>query len=107
MTLNPSEQDPSEPSGAGAQRAPSPTASRLRRVGRVIAWPIRALFLLLRRFWLLLLLLAGIAAFVFYIVLPRVLARMTHSGARLVDGQLRVRFSARATAAAAPPRQDA
>ena len=41
------------------------------------------------------------------IVLPRVLARMTHSGARLVDGQLRVRFSARATAAAAPPRQDA
>lgn len=29
------------------------------------------------------------------IVLPRVLARMTHSGARLEDGQLRVRFSAR------------
>ena len=40
------------------------------------------------------------------IVLPRVLARMTHSGARLVDGQLRVRFSARPTAAA-PPRQGA
>ena len=33
------------------------------------------------------------------IVLPRVLARMTHSGARLEDGQLRVRFSARESAA--------
>ena len=35
------------------------------------------------------------------IVLPRVLARMTHSGARLEDGQLRVRFLARESGAAA------
>ena len=34
------------------------------------------------------------------IVLPRVLARMTHSGARLEDGQLRIRFSPRRAAAA-------
>ena len=35
------------------------------------------------------------------IVLPRVLARMTHSGARLEDGQLRIRFSPRQPASAA------
>ena len=35
------------------------------------------------------------------IVLPRVLARMTHSGARLEDGQLRIRFTPRQPAAAA------
>ena len=35
------------------------------------------------------------------IVLPRILARMTHSGARLEDGQLRVRFRARESVAAA------
>jgi arsenite-transporting ATPase len=34
------------------------------------------------------------------IVLPRILARMTHSGARLEGGQLRVRFSAREPVAA-------
>ncbi len=34
------------------------------------------------------------------IVLPRVLARMTHSGARLEDGQLRIRFSPRQPTAA-------
>ena len=41
------------------------------------------------------------------IVLPRVLARMTHSGARLEDGQLRVRFQARDTAVARGPGADA
>ncbi len=35
------------------------------------------------------------------IVLPRVLARMTHSGARLEDGQLRIRFSPRQPTASA------
>lgn len=35
------------------------------------------------------------------IVLPRVLARMSHSGARMEDGQLRIRFSPREPAAAA------
>ena len=35
------------------------------------------------------------------IMLPRILARMTHSGARLEDGQLRVRFEARKSGAAA------
>ena len=39
---------------------------------RVLTWPVRAFLSLLRRFWLLLLLLAGIAAFAFYVVLPRV-----------------------------------
>ena len=61
MTLNPSEQD-----------QPPPRAARLRRIGRVVAWPVRALVRLVRRFWLWLLLLAALGAFVFYVVLPRV-----------------------------------
>ena len=61
MTLNPSEQD-----------QPPSRAARLRRIGRVVAWPVRALVRLVRRFWLWLLLLAALGAFVFYVVLPRV-----------------------------------
>lgn len=72
MSLKPNAQDRSQPNGADASSSPSPTVARLRRVGRVIAWPIRALYSLLRRFWLLLLLLAAVAAFGYYIVLPRV-----------------------------------
>ena len=72
MTVDPPELDQSQASGPGAHQASAPRAARLRQVGRVVAWPVRTLFSLLRRFWLLLLLLAGIAAFVFYVVLPRV-----------------------------------
>ncbi len=72
MTLNPSEQDQSQPSGAGTQHASAPRGARLRQVGRVLVWPLRTFVSLLRRFWLWLLLLAGIAAFAFYVVLPRV-----------------------------------
>ena len=72
MTLNPPEQEQSQASGAGAQKTSAPRAARLRKVGRVLVWPLRTLFALLRRFWLWLLLLAGIAAFAFYVVLPRV-----------------------------------
>lgn len=61
MTQNPPEHD----------RSP-PGASRLRQIGRVVAWPVRALVGLVRRFWLWLLLLAAVGAFVFYVVLPRV-----------------------------------
>ncbi|MDE2869902.1 MAG: efflux RND transporter periplasmic adaptor subunit [Chloroflexota bacterium] len=61
MTQNPPEHDQSPPRGA-----------RLRQIGRVAAWPVRALVGLVRRFWLWLVLLAAIAAFVFYVVLPRV-----------------------------------
>ena len=72
MTLNPSEQDQSQTSGAGTRQASAPRAARLRQVGRVLVWPVRTFVSLLRRFWLWLLLLAGIAAFAFYVVLPRV-----------------------------------
>ena len=72
MTVNPPEQDQAQSSGRGAQQASAPRFSRLRRVVRVLTWPVWAFLSLLRRFWLLLLLLAGIAAFVFYVVLPRV-----------------------------------
>ncbi|MCY3896779.1 MAG: efflux RND transporter periplasmic adaptor subunit [Chloroflexi bacterium] len=72
MSLKPNAQDRSQPNGADASPSRSPTVARLRRVGRVIAWPIRALYSLLRRYWLLLLLLAAVAAFGYYIVLPRV-----------------------------------
>ena len=72
MTLNPPEQEQSQASGTGGQPESAPQSSRLRRVGRALVWPVQTVGSLLRRFWLLLLLLAGIAAFVFYIVLPRV-----------------------------------
>ncbi len=72
MTDSPPEQDQSQASGAGAQAAAVPRAARLRQIGRVVVWPVLALLSLLRRFWLWLLLLAGIAAFAFYVVLPRV-----------------------------------
>ncbi len=72
MTVNPPEQDQAQSSGRGAQQVSAPRFSRLRRVVRVLTWPVRAFLSLLRRFWLLLLLLAGIAAFGFYVVLPRV-----------------------------------
>lgn len=61
MTQNPPEHDQSPP-----------RAARLRRIGRVVAWPAQALVGLVRRFWLWILLLAAIAAFVIYVVLPRV-----------------------------------
>ena len=61
MMQNPPEHDQSPP-----------RAARLRRIGRVVVWPVRALVGLVRRFWLWLVLLAAIAAFVFYVVLPRV-----------------------------------
>ena len=72
MTLNPPEKEQSQATGAGAQQASAPRAARLRQVGRVLVWPVRTFLVLLRRFWLWLLLLAGIAAFAFYVVLPRV-----------------------------------
>ena len=61
MTQTPPEQD-----------QPPPSAARLRRIGRVVVWPVRTLVGLVRRFWLWLVLLAAFGAFVFYVVLPRV-----------------------------------
>ncbi len=72
MTDSPPEQDQSQASGAGTQAAAVPRAARLRQIGRVAVWPVLTLLSVLRRFWLWLLLLAGVAAFAFYVVLPRV-----------------------------------
>ena len=72
MTVNPPDQDQSELSVPGAPVASAPRFSRLRRTLRVLTWPVRALIWLLRRYWLLLLFLGAIAAFVVYVVLPRV-----------------------------------
>ena len=71
MTVNPPGQDQSQSSGRGAQQASAPRFARLRRVVRALTWPVRAVYSLLRRYWLRLLLLTGIAAFAFFVVLPR------------------------------------